>query len=164
VKVWGVVGWKDAGKTTMVERLVAEISGRGLSVSTLKHTHHAVDLEVEGSDTWRHRAAGAREVMLASGARWALMRELRGEDEPSMEALLARMDRVDLVIAEGWKRGPQPKLEVHRAGSGRGLLAAEDPMVRIVASDGAVETDRPVIGLDDVPGAADFILRETGLA
>ncbi|MGM0585211.1 MAG: molybdopterin-guanine dinucleotide biosynthesis protein B [Pseudomonadota bacterium] len=163
MKVWGVVGWKNAGKTTLVAGLVREIASRGLRVSTLKHTHHAVDVEREGSDTWKHRQAGAEEVMLASSARWALMREVRGA-EPELEELLARMAPVDLVIAEGWKRGLQPKLEVHRVGAGRPLLAAEDPGVRIVAADGAVETDRPVIGLDDVTGAADFILRELGLA
>ncbi|MEC9432825.1 MAG: molybdopterin-guanine dinucleotide biosynthesis protein B [Pseudomonadota bacterium] len=161
--VWGVTGWKNAGKTTLVERLVAELTGRGLAVSTLKHAHHGFDLDRPGADSFRHREAGAREVLIASGTRWALMRELRGEPEPPLDELLAQMAPVDLVITEGWKRGPQPKVEVHRPVLGRELMAPTDPTVRAVAADADVITDRPVLPLNDVAAVADFILSELGL-
>ncbi len=161
--VWGITGWKNAGKTTLVERLVAEISSRGLAVSTLKHAHHGFDLDREGADSYRHREAGAQEVLIASGTRWALMRELRGAPEPSLDELLAQMAPADLVITEGWKRGPQPKVEVHRPGLGRELMAPGDPTVRAVAADADVITDRPVLDLNDVPSIADFILDELGI-
>lgn len=161
--VWGVTGWKNAGKTTLVERLVTEIAGRGLRVSTLKHAHHGFDLDRPGADSFRHREAGAREVLIASGTRWALMRELRGEPEPPLEELLAQMAPVDLVITEGWKRGPQPKVEVHRPSLGRDLMAPDDPTVRAVAADADVITDRRLLPLNDVGAIADFILDELGL-
>ncbi|MEM6905618.1 MAG: molybdopterin-guanine dinucleotide biosynthesis protein B, partial [Pseudomonadota bacterium] len=109
MNVYGVVGWKNAGKTTLVERLVAEITARGLSVSTIKHTHHGVDVDQPGKDSHRHREAGARQVILASGARWALMTELRGQPEAPLEALLGQLAPVDLVIVEGYKRDAHPK-------------------------------------------------------
>jgi molybdopterin-guanine dinucleotide biosynthesis protein MobB len=164
VNAWGVIGWKNAGKTTLVERLVAEIAARGLSVSTLKRTHHGVDLDPPGTDSRRHREAGAREVMLASAARWTLMHEVRDAPEPPLDELLARLAPVDIVIAEGWKRGPLPKLEVHDPASGRPLMAPEDPMIRAIAADAPVETDRPVFHRDDIPAMAGFILHELSLA
>jgi molybdopterin-guanine dinucleotide biosynthesis protein MobB len=164
MKVWGVTGWKNTGKTGLVERLVAEITGRGFSVSTIKHAHHATDIDHPGRDSFRHREAGAREVIVASPRRWALMHELRGAPEPAFEDLIARLSPVDLVLVEGYKRGPHPKVEAHRAAAGRDLLARENPTIRAVASDAMPEgLAVPLFHLDDTAGIAAFILREVGL-
>lgn len=164
MKVYGVTGWKNTGKTGLMERLVAEITARGLSVSTVKHAHHATDIDHPGRDSFRHREAGAREVIVASPLRWALMHELRGAPEPAFEDLIARLSPVDLVLVEGYKRGPHPKVEAHRAAAGRDLLARENPTIRAVASDVMPEgLAVPVFHLDDTAGIADFILREVGL-
>lgn len=165
MKVYGVVGWKNAGKTTLVERLVAEIAGRGFSVSTIKHTHHRVDVDQKGKDSWRHRQAGARQVILSSSARWALMTELRGAPEATLDELIAHLAPVDLVLVEGYKRDRHPKVEAWRAATGQPLLAAEDPTVRLVATNDDPGTLAvPVLGLDDIPAIADFILADLGLA
>ena len=164
MNVFGVVGWKDAGKTGLVERLVAEIAGRGLTVSTVKHAHHAVDVDRPGTDSHRHRAAGASEVMLASPRRFALMHELRGAAEPTLDALLARLAPVDLALVEGYKRDRHPKVEVYRAAAGHALIAPGDPTVRAVASDVALDIDRPVFELGDTGAIADFIISEVGHA
>jgi molybdopterin-guanine dinucleotide biosynthesis protein MobB len=163
MRVYGITGWKNAGKTTLTERLVAEITGRGLTVSTLKHAHHDTDVDHPGRDSFRHRQAGASQVIVSSPARWALMTELRGQAEPSMEDLIARLDPVDLVLVEGYKRAPHPKVEAHRVETGRPLLAPENPTVRAVASNGAPAVAVPLFYLDDIAGIADFILREVGL-
>ncbi|MFG6500747.1 bifunctional molybdopterin-guanine dinucleotide biosynthesis adaptor protein MobB/molybdopterin molybdotransferase MoeA [Sulfitobacter sp. 1A13191] len=163
MKVYGVVGWKNAGKTGLMERLVAEITGRGFTVSTVKHAHHTFDVDHPGKDSHRHRIAGAREVLLASGARFALMHELRGADEPPLQAHLARLSPVDLVLIEGYKRDGHPKVEAHRAETGNPLIAPDDPTVRALASDVPLEADRPVFDLNDTAALADFILRDVGL-
>ena len=163
MKLYGVTGWKNAGKTGLMERLVAELSGRGLSVSTLKHAHHAFDVDHPGKDSYRHRAAGAREVIVASGERWALMSELRGEEMPALEDLITRMSPVDLVLVEGWKRGGHPKIEAWREETAHPLIALEDPTIHAIASDTPIEIDRPRFALDDTPAIADFILAEVGL-
>ena len=163
MKVWGVTGWKNAGKTGLVERLVAEFTGRGLTVSTLKHAHHGVDVDRPGTDSHRHRSAGAKEVLLASGRRWALMHELWEEEEAPLEELLARMSRVDLILVEGWKRERHPKVEAFRQAAANPLIAPEDPTIRAVAADVPLELDRPVLPLDDTAAVADLIARELGL-
>lgn len=164
MRVYGVTGWKNTGKTGLVERLVTEITARGFSVSTLKHAHHATEIDQPGRDSYRHREAGAQEVLVASPKRWALMHELRGADEPPMEELLAKMSPVDLVIIEGYKLGPHPKVETHRAEAGRDLLAPENPTIRAVASDSAHDgLSVPVLDLNDTKAIADFILAEVGL-
>ena len=163
MKVFGVAGWKNSGKTGLMERLVAEFVARGFSVSTIKHAHHAFDVDHEGKDSYRHRAAGATEVLLASGKRFALMHELRDEDEPPLEALLAKLAPVDLVLVEGYKRDAHPKVEAHRQETGNPLIAPDDPTVRAVASDTDMELDRPVFDLNDTVAIADFILSEVGL-
>jgi molybdopterin-guanine dinucleotide biosynthesis protein B len=169
MKVYGIVGWKNAGKTSLVERVVAEIAGRGISVSTIKHVHHDVDLDQPGKDSWRHRAAGAREVVVAGAARFALLSEHRGP-EPGLPALLARLAPVDLVIVEGFKRDPHPKVEVWRAGTGQPLLFRDDPWVRAVATDAPLPAAAgaapgvAVLDLNDTGAVAAFILAETGLA
>jgi molybdopterin-guanine dinucleotide biosynthesis protein B len=134
MRVYGVIGWKNSGKTSLMERLVAEITGRGFSVSTVKHVHHAVDLDHPGKDTFRHRQAGAREVVLASADRLAIMVEHRGP-EPELPAVLARLAPVDLVLVEGYKRDAHPKVEVWRAETGHPLIQPGDPLVRAVATD-----------------------------
>jgi molybdopterin-guanine dinucleotide biosynthesis protein MobB len=160
-----VTGWKNTGKTGLVVRLVAAITARGFTVSTVKHAHHLVDVDQPGRDSFRHREAGAREVILASGRRWALMRELRDEPEPPVEALLARLAPVDLVLIEGYKRGGHPKIETHRAAAGRPLIAPEDPTILAVASDAPLPgLGVPVFDLDDTDAIAAFVLRESGLA
>ena len=164
MKVYGVIGWKNAGKTTLVERLVEEICARGFRVSTVKHTHHMVDVDQPGKDSHRHRAAGAHQVILSSSSRWALMTELRGTPERGLKDLLTHLDNVDLVIVEGYKRDDHPKVEAWRAETGQPLIAADDPTVRAVASKDAPPTDRPVIDLDDIPAIADFILGDLGMA
>ena len=163
--VFGVTGWKNSGKTTLTERLVAEITRRGYRVSTVKHAHHAFDIDHAGTDSFRHRAAGATEVAIVSGSRWALMHELRDEDEPRMADVLARMAPADLILVEGYKREAHPKIEARRLGSAkREPLAPRDPMIVAVAADYPVEdTALPVFDLDDVSGIADFILRHCGL-
>lgn len=163
MRIYGVVGWKNAGKTGLMERLVAEISRRGFAVSTVKHAHHAIDVDQQGTDSHRHRLAGAREVLLASQNRFALMHELRGAGEPRLEALLPRLAPVDLVLIEGYKREAHPKIEAYRAAAGSPPIAADDATVRAVASDVALDLDRPVFELNDTGSIADFILYEVGL-
>ncbi|WP_299723914.1 molybdopterin-guanine dinucleotide biosynthesis protein B [uncultured Tateyamaria sp.] len=163
MRLYGVVGWKNAGKTGLMERLVTEIAGRGLTVSTIKHAHHSFDVDQPGKDSHRHRVAGASEVLLASANRFALMHELRGGDEPTLSDLLARLSPVDLVLVEGYKRDAHPKVEAHRAATGNALIAPDDPTIRAVASDTPLDLDRPVFDLDDTRAVADFILAEVGL-
>ena len=164
MKVYGVTGWKNNGKTKLVERLVTEMTGRGLSISTIKHAHHAFDVDHPGRDSYRHRQAGAQEVLVGSGARWALIHELRGADEPTLDDLLARLSPCDLVLIEGYKRSPHPKVEAHRTAAAQALIAEGDDTIRLIATDTPLEIDRPQLGLDDIPAIADFILRDVGLA
>lgn len=164
MKVWGIVGWKNTGKTGLMERLVSEFVARGLKVSTIKHAHHAIEVDHEGTDSYRHRLASATEVLLSSRTRWALMHELRDEDEPSLDDLLKRLTPVDLVLVEGFKRDRHPKVETHRKVTGSPLIAPEDRTICAVASDsGAGAEGRPVFDLDDTAGIADFIAAELGL-
>lgn len=163
MKAFGVVGYKNSGKTGLVERLVVELTRQGLRVSTLKHAHHHFDLDHPGKDSFRHRAAGAHQTLVASSHRWALMTELRGADEPPLTALLAQLAPVDLVLIEGWKRDGHPKIETIRQVNGHPLLHPDDPTVRAIACDGPLPTALPFFDLDDTGGIADFILAETGL-
>ncbi|MBR2573047.1 MAG: molybdopterin-guanine dinucleotide biosynthesis protein B [Loktanella sp.] len=163
MKIYGIVGYKNAGKTGLMERLVTEITGRGISVSTLKHAHHTFDVDHPGKDSYRHRQAGAQQVLLASGTRWALMSELRGAAEPPLADLLRLLSPVDLVLVEGYKRDAHPKVEAFRAVTGNPLIAPDDPTVRAVASDTALTLDRPLFDLNDTAAIADFILSEVGL-
>ncbi|WP_068114557.1 molybdopterin-guanine dinucleotide biosynthesis protein B [Tropicimonas marinistellae] len=164
MKVFGVTGWKNTGKTGLMERLVTEITARGHRVSTIKHAHHSTDVDQPGRDSYRHREAGATEVMLASPNRWALMHELRGAPEPPLDALLEKLSPVDLVLIEGFKREPHPKIETYRSTVAKSLLAERDDTIRAIAADCAVQSGgRPVFDLDDTAGIAGFILREVGL-
>jgi len=163
MKIYGVTGWKNAGKTGLMERLVAEITSRGFSVSTIKHAHHSFDVDHPGKDSHRHRVAGAQEVLLASKNRIALMRELRDQEEPDLAHLLTRLSLVDLVLIEGYKRDRHPKIEAHRSATGQPLIAPGDDTIRAVASDVPLTLERPVFDLDDTTALADFVLREVGL-
>ncbi|MEL7301038.1 MAG: molybdopterin-guanine dinucleotide biosynthesis protein B [Pseudomonadota bacterium] len=160
MKVFGVVGWKNAGKTGLMERLVAEMAARELTVSTLKHAHHAFDVDQPGKDSHRHRVAGAQEVLVAGSDRWALMAELRGAEPPPLSELLAKLSPVDIVLVEGWKRDPHPKIEAWRAETGHPLMAPDDPKIRAVASDAPVDVRCPRFSLDATGEIADFILAE----
>ena len=162
MRVYGIVGYKNAGKTGLMERLVAEISGRGFTVSTLKHAHHTFDVDQPGKDSYRHRAAGAQQVLLSSRDRWALMSETSG-DELTLSALLRKLDPVDLILVEGYKSDAHPKIEAYRVAAGNPLIAKDDKTVRAVAADITMKLDRPVFDLDDTAAIADFILREVDL-
>ena len=164
MKIYGIVGWKNSGKTTLVERLVTEITGRGFSVSTVKHAHHTFDVDHEGKDSFRHRAAVAREVLLASRNRWALMHEIRDDAEPPLSEFLEKLSPVDLVLIEGYKRDGHAKMEAHRAETKQGLLATEDATVTAVASNYVVDgLSVPQFDLDDATAIASYILKEVGL-
>jgi molybdopterin-guanine dinucleotide biosynthesis protein B len=163
--VFGVTGWKNSGKTTLVTRLVTEFTRRGYRVSTVKHAHHAFDIDKPATDSFRHREAGASEVMIVSGYRWALMHEVRGDDELPFEAALARLSPCDLVLVEGYKREGHPKIEVRRRAISNGEpLAPDDRSIVAVAADHAADTGRrPLFDLDDVTGIADFIAASLAL-
>jgi len=160
MKVFGLAGWSGSGKTTVMQRLIPALTARGLAVSTIKHAHHAFDVDKPGKDSYEHRQAGATEVLVSSGKRFALMHELRGTAEPTLTELLDRMAPVDLVLVEGFKRLGHPKLEIHRPSVGKPPLWPDDPAIVAVATDGAVEAgDLPVIDLDDVEAMADLATR-----
>jgi molybdopterin-guanine dinucleotide biosynthesis protein B len=157
--VFGVTGWKNSGKTTLVTRLVAEFTRRGLAVSTVKHAHHDFDIDKPETDSFRHRQAGASEVMIISGHRWALMHELRGDPEPPLGAALERISPCDLILVEGYKREGHPKIEARRQGARRAEpLAPGDPSILAIASDHPTEAaGRPVFDLDDIAAITGFI-------
>ncbi len=165
-RIIGITGWKNSGKTTLTERLVKMFTARGLKVSTIKHAHHAFDVDKEGTDSFRHRAAGAGEVAIVSNNRWVLMHELRDESEPGLKDILARLSPCDLVIIEGYKRGTHLKIETRRR-EGRAMepLASEDPNIIAIASDQALSGETlPVFAIDDIAAIADFIAARLGLA
>ena len=159
MKVIGLAGWSGAGKTTLLRRVIPHLLARGLRVSVIKHAHHNFDIDVPGKDSWRHRQAGAEEVLVASGKRWALMHELREASEPRLPELLAKMSLVDLVVVEGFKSEPYRKIEVHRAANGKALLFPSDPAIVGVAADAALQTALPVAHLDDIPAIAAMMQR-----
>jgi molybdopterin-guanine dinucleotide biosynthesis protein B len=161
MRLIGLVGWSGSGKTTLLSKLIPLIVARGVTVSTIKHAHHEFDVDTPGKDSWVHRQAGATEVLVASDRRFALMHELRGEPEPGLNDLLARLTPVDLVFVEGFKRDPYRKIEIHRPKLGKNLLAPDDPWIIAVASP------EPIAGvalqwlpLDQPAAIADFILAQ----
>jgi len=159
MRIIGLAGWSGAGKTTLIAKLIPGILARGLKVSTLKHAHHGFDVDRPGKDSYEHRMAGATEVLVASEKRFALMHELRGEAEPRLPALLARLSPVDLVIIEGYKREPHPKLEVFRASVGKPLIHPDDPHVVAIASDVPLPgATVPRVALDDTAAIIDILL------
>ena len=147
MKVIGLAGWSGAGKTTLLAKLIPELAGRGLCVSTIKHAHHAFDVDTPGKDSWMHRQAGAHEVLVSSANRFALMHELRGAPEWTLTQLLAKLSPCDLVIVEGFKRCGHPKIEVHRAANGKPFLWPDDPDIRGLASDVDAGPTRPTASI-----------------
>ncbi|NQV21824.1 MAG: molybdopterin-guanine dinucleotide biosynthesis protein B [Rhodospirillales bacterium] len=165
MKVFGLVGWSDSGKTTLMTRLIPELVGRGLRVSTTKHAHHEFDLDTQGKDSYLHRESGATEVMIASRRRWALLHENRDDPEPSLEELIRHMTPVDLLLVEGMKDHAHDKIEVHRAGREAPLILKDQPDVVAVASDIALTgLAVPVLDINDVTAIADFIVNHCGLS
>jgi molybdopterin-guanine dinucleotide biosynthesis adapter protein len=161
MRIIGLAGWQGSGKTTLLANVIPRLVARGRTVSTVKHAHDGFDIDQPGKDSHTHRMAGATEVLIGSARRFALMHELRGAPEPPLRALLARLAPVDLVIVEGYKREPHPKLEVHRASVGKPLIYPNDSWIVAVASDGPLPgTALPVIGLDDIETIADVMLVE----
>jgi len=159
MRIIGLAGWSGAGKTTLLARLIPDIIARGLTVSTVKHAHHAFDVDQPGKDSHTHRLAGATEVLIASQRRFALIHELRQESEPRLADLLAKLAPVDLVIIEGYKREPHPKLEVYRAAVGKPLLHPDDPHIVAIASDAALPHAKvPRVALDDTGAIIDILL------
>ncbi|WP_029013826.1 bifunctional molybdopterin-guanine dinucleotide biosynthesis adaptor protein MobB/molybdopterin molybdotransferase MoeA [Niveispirillum irakense] len=163
--LFGLAGWSGSGKTTLMARLIPALAARGYSVATLKHAHHAFDIDQPGKDSYVHRMAGAVEVLVASGQRWALMHENRGEPEPALADLVAKLSPVDLILVEGFKRDRHPKLEVHRPDNGKARLYPDDPHIIAVASDVALpDCPLPVLDLDDADAIAALILHRCGLS
>ncbi len=155
----GLAGWSGAGKTTLVEKLIPELTGRGLSVSTVKHAHHNFDVDQPGKDSYVHRHAGATEVLVTSANRFALMHELRGAPEPGLADLLAKLAPVDIVIVEGFKRDPHPKIEIWRRANGKPFLHPEDPAIVAMAADEKLDgLPLPCIDLNDMKEVADMVL------
>jgi molybdopterin-guanine dinucleotide biosynthesis protein B len=164
VNIFGLAGWSGSGKTTLLTRLLPELVRRGITVSTVKHAHHGFDVDKPGKDSWKHREAGAHEVMVSSVNRWALMHETRGAAEATLDELLSHMSPVDLVIVEGFKSHSHAKLEVHRPSLGKPLICEKDPLVAAIASDVPLGGVRlPQFRLDDIAGIAGFILERCRL-
>lgn len=163
--VFGITGWKNSGKTTLTCKLVTEFTRRGFRVATVKHAHHDFDIDHAGTDSFRHRQAGAGQVAIVSARRWALMQELSGAPEPTLAEVLARLSPCDLILIEGYKREGHPKIETRRlAATDQTPIAPKDPTIAAIAADHAVTgTDLPVYSLDDVSGLADLIALRTGL-
>ena len=164
MKTFGFAGWSGSGKTTLIEKLIPLFVKRGLRVSLIKHAHHTFDVDKEGKDSYRHRQAGASEILVTSSRRWVLMHELRGMAEPSFEEQVKHISPCDLLLVEGYKYAPIPKLEVWRAEPGEPLLHPNDPHIVAVASDAKVETKLPLLDLNDPAAIAAFIVQHQKLA
>lgn len=164
MKTFGFAGWSGSGKTTLIEQLIPRFVNHGLTVSLIKHAHHSFDVDHPGKDSWRHRQAGCREVMVSSAMRWALMHELHGDAEPALEELMARISPCDLLLVEGFKRYAMPKLEIYRAANAKPLLHLDDPHIVAIATDTPLAARLPQFDLDATPEIAAFILRYHGFA
>jgi molybdopterin-guanine dinucleotide biosynthesis adapter protein len=161
MRVIGLAGWSGSGKTTLLTRIIPVLSRRGLKVATIKHAHHAFDIDRPGKDSWLHREAGASEVLVASSRRWALIHELRDESEPPLPELLAKLSPADLVIVEGFKRHAHPKLEIYRAAVGKPFLYPQDDCIVAIASDAPLPAAQlPVLMLENIEGIADVLVAE----
>jgi molybdopterin-guanine dinucleotide biosynthesis protein B len=170
MKLIGLIGWKNSGKTTLIVKLLQELAGRGLKVSTMKHAHHNFDVDTPGKDSYQHRQAGATEVLVSSGNRWVLMHEHRGDPETGVDALLAKLDPVDLVLIEGFKTHDHDKIEVFRSVNDSPPLCHDDPRIVAIASDMAAgsgalaDVTLSVFDIDDPATIAEFIIDHCGLA
>jgi molybdopterin-guanine dinucleotide biosynthesis protein B len=164
LKIFGLAGWSGSGKTTLIEKLVPVLRAERIAVSLVKHAHHDFDVDHPGKDSWRHRRAGCREVLVSSPVRWALVHELDDEPELTLRGALLKLGPCDLVLVEGYKRAPIPKLEIYRAALGKPLLYPNDPHVAAIATDtpGAIGTPSiPVLDLDNVTAIAEFVIRNS---
>jgi molybdopterin-guanine dinucleotide biosynthesis adapter protein len=164
MKVIGIAGFSGSGKTTLIEKVVPLLVAEGLRVSLVKHAHHEFDVDQPGKDSYRHRHAGCSEVLVSSSRRWALMHELRGAPEPGLQEQLRHLSPCDVVIVEGYKAEPIPKIEIHRKAAGAPLLHPDDPNVVAIATDEPLETRLPQIALADAAGVARFIVEHLGFA
>ena len=163
MKIFGFAGYSGCGKTTLIERLIPLITQRGLTVSLIKHAHHTFDVDQPGKDSYRHRTAGCTEVLITSSRRWALIHELRGAPEPELSEQIKHISPCDLLLVEGYKREPIPKLEVYRQEVGEPLIHPHDPHIVAVATDAKIHTALPQLDLNDPAAIAEFILRHVGL-
>lgn len=161
MKIFGFAGWSGGGKTTLIEQLIPRFIGRGMTVSLVKHAHHDFDIDIPGKDSYRHRKAGCKEVLVTSDVRWMIMHELRGEPEPALEDLIGKMSPCDLLLIEGWKRYPMPKLEIYRQGNGKPLLYPRDEHIVAIATDVPLESRLPQFALDDYDRVTEFVLSHT---
>jgi len=164
MKIFGIAGYSGSGKTTLIEKLVPLFTGDGLRVSLIKHAHHSFEIDHPGKDSYRHRHAGCSEVLVTSHLRWALMHELRGEREPTLEEMIKLIAPCDLLLIEGYKREPLDKLEVYRSTLGEPLMFRQDPRIIAIAGDQRVAAELPQFSIDDVPAIAAFIRKHVGLA
>ena len=162
MKIFGFAGWSGSGKTTLIEQILPRLAAHGLRVSLVKHAHHTFDVDQPGKDSYRHREAGASEVLVSSGRRWALMHELRGEPEFTLDQLISRLSPCDLLLVEGWKHYAQPKMEVYRDANGKPAMHPEDRNIVAIAADKPFHTDLPQFGLSDFDAVAQYILRYNG--
>jgi molybdopterin-guanine dinucleotide biosynthesis protein B len=163
MKIFGFAGWSGSGKTTLIEKLIPRLVARGLRVSLIKHAHHTFDVDQPGKDSYRHRHAGASEILVTSSRRWVLMHELRGSPEPSFDEQIKHLSPCDVLLVEGFKFAPIPKLEVWRAETGEPLLHPKDPHIVAVASDAKIETKLPLLDLNDHAAIETFIVMHLGL-
>ena len=163
MKVFGLAGYSGSGKTTLLERLIPFLTGQGSTLAIIKHAHHEFDVDQPGKDSYRHRKAGASQVLVSSAQRWTLMHELGGADEPSLHEHLARLAPCDLVLVEGFKRESIPKLEIHRAANAKPLLFIDDAHIVALATDAPVATHLPLFDLNAIEAIGMFILKTTGL-
>jgi len=164
MKIFGFAGWSGSGKTTLIEKLIPRLGARGLRVSLIKHAHHTFDVDQPGKDSYRHRHAGASEILVTSSRRWVLMHELRGAPEPSFDEQIKHLSPCDVLFVEGFKFAPIPKLEVWRVETGEALLHPNDPHIVAVASDAKVDTKLPLLNLNDHAAIEAFIVRHLKLA
>ena len=163
MKIFGFAGWSGSGKTTLIEKLIPRLAARGLRVSLIKHAHHTFDVDQPGKDSYRHRHAGASEILVTSSRRWVLMHELRGVAEASFDEQIRHLSPCDVLLVEGFKFAPIPKLEVWRAETGEPLLHPKDPHIVAVASDAKVETRLPLLNLNDHAAIEAFVVKHLGL-
>lgn len=161
-EVFGFAGYSGSGKTTLIEQLIPYFIGQGLELALIKHAHHDFDIDQPGKDSFRHRKAGAREVLITSEQRWAVMHELKGAQEPDLASHLARLSPCDLVLVEGFKHAAIPKLEIYRAANGKPLLFLQDTHIIAIASDILMETTLPIFDLNAVASIGQFILKKLG--
>ena len=163
MKIFGFAGYSGSGKTTLIEKLIPLITARGLTVSLIKHAHHQFDVDTPGKDSYRHRHAGCTEVLVTSSRRWVLMHELRGVAEPDLQTQIKHLSPCDLLLVEGFKHDPIPKIEVYRAEVGEPLLHPHDANIVAIATDAALNTPLPKLDLNQPPQVAAFVLKHLGL-